>query len=39
MGIHYTVYCKKSVAGVTPAELLKGVTSGDLATLARENAQ
>src|SRR5579885_1274868 len=35
MGIHYTVYCKKSVAHVTPADLLKGVTSADLPALAK----
>jgi hypothetical protein len=36
MGIHYTVYCKKSVAHVTPAELLKGVTVADLPALAKQ---
>ena len=36
MGAHYTVYCKKSVAHVTPQELLKGVTSADLPALARK---
>jgi hypothetical protein len=36
MGIHYTVYCKKSVAHVTPQELLKGITTADLPVLARK---
>jgi hypothetical protein len=36
MGAHYTVYCKKSVAHVTPQELLKGVTSADLPALAKQ---
>jgi hypothetical protein len=36
MGLHYTIYCQKSVARVTPAELLKGVTSADLAALAKK---
>jgi hypothetical protein len=37
MAIHYTVYCKKSVARVTAAELLKGVTDADLLTLAKKD--
>jgi hypothetical protein len=36
MGIHYTVYCKKSVAHVSPEELLKGVTAVDLPALAKK---
>jgi hypothetical protein len=36
MGTHYTVYCKKSVAHVTPAELLKGVSATDLPALAKK---
>jgi hypothetical protein len=36
MGIHYTVYCKKSVARVTPADLLKGVSAADLPALAKK---
>ncbi len=36
MGTHYTVYCKKSVAQVTPASLLKGVTAVDLPALAKK---
>ncbi len=35
MGAHYTVYCKKSVAQVTPAALLQGITDADLAARAR----
>src|SRR5262245_11431071 len=36
MGIHYTVYCKKSVAHVTASELLKGVSLADLPALAKQ---
>jgi hypothetical protein len=36
MGIHYTAYCKKSVAHVTPDALLKGVTAADLAAAAKK---
>jgi hypothetical protein len=36
MGAHYTVYCKKSVARVTPDELLKGVTAADLPALTKK---
>jgi hypothetical protein len=36
MGIHYTVYCKQSVAHVTPKELLEGVTAADLPALAKK---
>jgi hypothetical protein len=34
MAIRYTVYCKRSVAGVTPEQLLAGVQSVDLHTIA-----
>jgi hypothetical protein len=36
MGFHYTIYCKKGLAHVTPALLLKGVTAADLPALARQ---
>ena len=36
MGVHYTVYCKKSVAHVTPAELLKGASAADLPALGKK---
>jgi len=34
VGISYTVYCKKSVADVTPEQMLAGVNEADLETLA-----
>jgi hypothetical protein len=37
MGIRYTAYCKKSVAHITPAELLAGVERADLHTIAEGN--
>lgn len=36
MGIHYTVYCKQSVAHVGPKELLAGVTASDLGARAKK---
>jgi hypothetical protein len=36
MGTHYTVYCKKSVAHVKPADLLTGVTTTNLFALAKK---
>jgi hypothetical protein len=37
MGIRYTAYCKKSVAHVTPDQLLAGVKRADLHTIAENN--
>jgi len=34
MGVHYTIYCKKSLAQVSPNDLLKGVTATNLAARA-----
>ncbi len=37
MAIRYTVYCQRSVAGVTPEQLLAGVCEADLFTIAENN--
>ncbi len=37
MAIRYTVYCKRSVAGVAPEQLLAGVRSADLHTIAEND--
>jgi hypothetical protein len=36
MGVHYTIYCKKSLAQVSPKDLLAGVMTADLAAVARK---
>ncbi len=36
MGVHYTIYCKKSLAQVSPNDLLKGVTATNLAARAQK---
>ncbi|WP_157369151.1 hypothetical protein [Zavarzinella formosa] len=37
MAIRYTVYCRKSVAGVTPEQLLAGSREADLHTIAEND--
>jgi hypothetical protein len=37
MAARYTVYCKRSVAGVTPAQLLAGTRIADLHTIAEND--
>jgi hypothetical protein len=37
MAIRYTVYCKRSVAGVTPQQLLAGARVADLYTIAEND--
>src|SRR5262245_45327199 len=37
MAVRYTVYCKGSVAGVTPEQLLAGTRAADLHTIAEND--
>jgi hypothetical protein len=37
VAIRYTVYCRESLAGVTPEQLLRGVQEADLLTIAEND--